>query len=210
MKGQKHAPEFVICKKSEAERYKGDDYDKYLHAKYTVKNVEFDRKRADSKAVTEADRHYFEEAVQEYQENFLGTLEPKTQKEYNRYIEYWLKHFSRKRLSEIIPALIVSHQDKLKKEVIKRKAGGHNDGKVRSATTVNRYIATLSGVMTYCMKKKFWLMYNPCTPVQSLKEPEGVERMLSEEEQKRYIEIVEKDFPKLKLPILLALVSGAR
>ena len=92
VKGQKQAPEFVICKQSEAERYKGDNYDKYLHAKYTEKllekNVEFDRKRADSETVTEADRHYFEEAVQEYQENFLGTLEPKTQKEYNRYIEY--------------------------------------------------------------------------------------------------------------------------
>ena len=74
-------------------------------------------------------------------------------------------------LSEIAPPLIVGYRDRLKQEIIVREKGGNGNGKVKSKATVNRMMATLSGVLTYCMKEKFWINSNPCSSVSSLKKP---------------------------------------
>ena len=190
------------------------EYDSYLDSLYAKKlqelTLEFEREKRIRAATTEADRHFFGEAVLEYRDNHLQTLAPKTQEDYERYLDFWNAELGGMILSEITPPLIVGYRDRLKQEIIVREKGGNGNGKVKSKATVNRMMATLSGVLTYCMKEKFWINSNPCSSVSSLKEPDGKERMLSDEEKDRLFEVAKEHFSKLYLALLIALTTGAR
>jgi len=187
-----------------------DFLDHLYRTRLAEKTLELERDLKKAKGLTEADKHFFDEAVLEYIENHLPHLEPKTRTEYERYLSFWEKELGSKLLSEITPSLIVGFRDRMKKEMIVREEGGRSNNQLRKPSTVNRYLATLSGVLTYCKTEKFWLDFNPCSAVKSLPEGETKERMLSDEEKERLFEVTREDHPRLHLALIIALTTGAR
>ena len=187
-----------------------DFLDSLYRNRLAEKTLEMERDLKKVKGLTEADKHFFDEAVLEYIENHLPHLERKTRIEYERYLSFWEKELGSKLLSEITPSLIVGYRDRMKKEMIVREQGGRSNHQIRKPSTVNRYLATLSGVLTYCKTEKFWLDFNPCSAVKSLPEGETKERMLTDEEKERLFEVTKVDHPRLYLALLIALTTGAR
>ena len=116
-----------------------DFLDKLYRTRLAEKTLEMERDLKIRKGLTEADKHFFDEAVLEYIENHLPHLERKTRIEYERYLGFWEKELGSKLLSEITPSLIVGYRDRMKKEMIVREQGGMSNNKLRKPSTVNRY-----------------------------------------------------------------------
>ena len=201
----------VRGKKIQREPEEIEDFLDHLYrTRLAEKILEMERDLKKAKGLTEADKHFFDEAVLEYIQNHLPHLERKTRIEYERYLSFWEKELGSKLLSEITPSLIVGYRDRMKKEMIVREQGGRSNHQIRKPSPVNRYLATLSGVLTYCKTEKFWLDFNPCSAVKSLPEGETKERMLTDEEKERLFEVTKVDHPRLYLALLIALTTGAR
>ena len=201
----------VRGKKIQREPEEIEDFLDHLYrTRLAEKILEMERDLKKAKGLTEADKHFFDEAVLEYIQNHLPHLERKTRIEYERYLSFWEKELGSKLLSEITPSLIVGYRDRMKKEMIVREHGGRSNHQIRKPSTVNRYLATLSGVLTYCKTEKFWLDFNPCSAVKSLPEGETKERMLTDEEKERLFEVTKIDHPRLYLALMIALTTGAR
>ncbi len=84
-------------------------------------------------------------------------------------------------------------------------------GKPRSNSTVNRYMTTLSVVLSVASREWRLLPYNPLSNFQKLKEPSGRDRFLTESEIERLLNACKESKNKHLYPIvLLALCTGMR
>jgi integrase len=81
----------------------------------------------------------------------------------------------------------------------------------RTPATVNRYLASLSLVLSYAVKECGWLEINPMLRVSKLKEPRGRDRILSKEECERLLLSCAQSKSPYLLPIVtLAISTGMR
>ena len=83
----------------------------------------------------------------------------------------------------------------------------------RTPATVNRYVATLSAVMTYAIKEHSppLLTMNPVTSVTRKSEPKGRTRFLSDAERTALLDACAKSpWKPLQALVLLAITTGAR
>jgi len=84
-------------------------------------------------------------------------------------------------------------------------------GEKRCSATVNRYLSSLSAVLTYAVKELSWISENPCTNLKKLKENSGRDRVLKEEEILELLKACkESHSPYLFCVVLIALTTGAR
>lgn len=84
-------------------------------------------------------------------------------------------------------------------------------GNVKSPSTLNRYLAVLSAVLTFAVKELGWLHENPAFKVSRRPEPKGRVRYLSDDERNRLIEQVKKaKNPFLYPAVMVAISTGAR
>ena len=84
-------------------------------------------------------------------------------------------------------------------------------GKKRTSSTVNRYMASLSAILSYALQNLIWISENPALRLKKLKENPGRDRVLSEEEITRLLKASrESKSPYLYCFILIALTTGAR
>lgn len=103
----------------------------------------------------------------------------------------------------------------------RRWAGTDADGapifkakrKPLSASTINRYAASLAAVFTWAIRRRIapkgW--DHPCRRVERRPEPDGKVRFLSEDERARLLAACKAaSWPKLYLLVLLGLTTGAR
>ena len=98
-------------------------------------------------------------------------------------------------ISELTIELLIDEQDHLIDTPISRKGlkSGAGEGQLRSASSVNRYFATLSAVFKKTIiGRKRWLNTNPCTHVKSEKERPERKRMLSADEKDRMFATLKK------------------
>ena len=94
---------------------------------------------------SEAKRHTLTELIDRYIREVLPT-KPKNARDQVRQLNWWKGEIGRYSLSDVTPALIAQHRDKL--------AGGITvRGKCRSPSTVNRYLAALSVAFTVAVKE---------------------------------------------------------
>lgn len=76
---------------------------------------------------------------------------------------------------------------------------------------MNRYLSSLSAVLTYAVKELSWISENPCTNLKKLKENAGRDRVLTEEEILQLLKACrESHSPYLFCVVLIALTTGAR
>ena len=82
---------------------------------------------------------------------------------------------------------------------------------LRSTSTVSRYLASLSHMLSIAVCEWQWINENPCLKVRKPKSPPGRLRYLSKEELGRIVHECKKSQNKdLYLIFMIALTTGAR
>lgn len=117
---------------------------------------------------------------------------------------WWRKELGPLYLQDVRPAVITEKKQKLLTEPSSR-------GVVRSKSTCNRFLATLSHVMGICMKQWEWVSENPVKKIAREKEPRERTRFLSPEERQRLFDACKQsDNSFLFAFVALLLGSGCR
>lgn len=121
-----------------------------------------------------------------------------------RHLEYWKSRLGEYGLVHITSEL-VGKERKLLADTPTHK------GTKRSAATTNRYMASLSALLTYAARELKWIGENPCLHVMKLKESGGRDRVLSHEEIMRVLAACrESRSPYLFCIVLIGFTTGAR
>ena len=173
-------------------------FDRKTDAKAWIQKVEADIRRGRHHIYADKNRHTFKEAVHRY-------LEEHTVPQAKRgHLLWWMNHFGALYLQDIRPALITEKKQKLLSEL-------NSKGKVRTPSTCNRFLATLSHLLTVCVKQWEWIIENPVSKIAREKEPRERTRFLNPEERKRLIEACQRsDNPLLTTFVVLLLSTGCR
>lgn len=138
---------------------------------------------------------YIKDGVLEHHRSATDTL---------RHLEYW-----KERLGKY--GLVYLTIDHISKERHHLANTPSVKGKMRSAATVNRYMASLSSTLSYATRQLNWMGENPCLKLKKLKEDPGRERILSEEEMERLLLACRRSrSPYLFCIVLISLTTGAR
>ncbi len=148
-------------------------------------------------------KHTFGELVERYRESVVP-FKLKNPSDTLRYLNHWKERLGLYSLNQITADLI----DKHRKELIDTPVVG---GKKRSPATTNRYMATLSAVLTYAVNECEWISINPVSKLKKLKESRGRDRILSQEEVNRLLDACAKSKSPYLLPfVTIAISTGAR
>jgi len=150
-----------------------------------------------------ATKHTLAELIELYIERVLPS-KPKNAKNTLRHLLWWKQELGHLLLAQIRPSLIAEKRDEL-------LAGFVRNGKLRSPSTVVRYLSSLSHVFSKAVKEWEWLRENPVFKIEKPKQAQGRKRVLDEVEQKRLLQACEESGSKdLFLVVALALGTGMR
>ena len=128
----------------------------------------------------------------------------KNERNQTRILQWWRAELGARSLSSITRTVIAEARDKL----AKRKT--RYDRPI-SGSTINRHMASLSGVLKVTVKEFGWLTKNPVTNVRKFAEGKGRERFLTESERDALLEECKASPCTALLPMVqLALATGAR
>ncbi len=178
-------------------------------AREWASQTETDIKRGLYFKTIEAQKHTLAELIDRYIENELHQLKSKAeQNKRTLHLNWWKDKIGAYRLSDITPALLSKYKDLLIKEPSPK---AQNDRTTRTNATANRYIASLSVVLSIAVKEWQWMDENPMSKVSKFKEPKGRTRFLSDDETKALLTACkEASNPLLFLFVFTALSTGAR
>jgi integrase len=189
-------------------RMKGGQYfDRSFKSKTLAKKW-----KRDMESAIEHDRYEFtnpatKHTVTELIDLYIGRVlpsKPKNAKNTLRHLLWWKQELGYLLLAQIRPSLIAEKRDEL-------LAGFVRDGKLRSPSTVVRYLSSLSHVFSKAVKEWEWLRENPVFKIEKPKQAQGRKRVLDEVEQKRLLQACEESGSKdLFLVVALALGTGMR
>lgn len=148
-------------------------------------------------------QHTFEQLVDRYIQD--GILEHhRSADDTHRHLKYW-----KSRLGSY--AIIHINAELLSKERKHLSETPTAKGAKRSAATTNRYMSSLSALLSYASNHLNWLSENPALRLKKLKESRGRDRVLGENEITRLLSAA-KESKSLYLYciILLSITTGAR
>lgn len=130
---------------------------------------------------------------------------PKSYQKQKNQLSWWNKHLGKYFLCHITPSMIAELRDRLLSEKTGR-------GRLRTASTTNRYLAILSLVFNVAVKEWYWLKENPVLKITRSKENKARERYLSKDEITLLLNECRKCMrsPYLYSIVLFALATGAR
>ncbi len=152
---------------------------------------------------SEAKKHTVADMVDRYIENVIPT-KPRNAKACTAQLKWWKLQIGHCLLSDVTPSLIAEQRDKLLKGATLR-------GKLRSPSTVVRYLAALSHAFTVALKEWGWVDDSPMRKVTKPKEPRGRVRFLSDDERAALLLACrESSNPFLYPVVVLALSTGMR
>jgi|TARA_B110000879_G_scaffold179768_1_gene235921 integrase len=145
---------------------------------------------------SESRKRTLAEAIDKYADECLPKLKDPIHRAH--HLKWWRKRLGHTTLSSLNRADVVESRNVLKKSF--------------SEATVNRYLASLSPVLSEAVKEWGWMQSNPCLKVRRYKEPDGRTRFLSDDERNRLLAACDKlpKHPELKLIILIAITTGIR
>lgn len=145
----------------------------------------------------------FGEFIDRYIEKELPKT-PKSLAKQTSQLLWWKKHLGSYFLCHISPSMLAELRDKLLEETTVR-------GKLRSSSTVNRYLAALSQALTIAVKEWGWIKENPLLKISRPREGKARERYLEKEEIHRLlVECRKSKSPYLYGIVIFALGTGAR
>lgn len=151
---------------------------------------------------SEAKKHSVAEAIDRYLIEIMPR-KPRSSSDQTQQLRWWRDAIGFRVLADVTPVLISECRSKL--------LAPDQDGKTRSHSTVNRYTAAFSHVLTIARKEWGWLSEQPMSLVDKLKEPPGRVRFLSDDERKRLLDACKASrTPYLYPLVVLALSTGMR
>ena len=155
----------------------------------------------------ESKKRTLSDAIQKYRKEVLPSLKDISHRE--QHLTWWENDIGHTILADLQTALISESREKIKNTP---SEFGKHKGKLRSEATVNRYLASLSPVLTSAVKEWDWLDSNPCEKVKRGRESRGRVRYLSEEERNAILSACDNqaDYPELITIVLIAICTGAR
>ena len=155
-------------------------------------------------AQEESKAHTINDLVDRYIREDLERLSESDWSVRSHQLEWWKDRIGTLTLNRITPALIAEYRHKLKTEP-------NNKGRIRSGSTVNRYLAALSAVFGIATTEWQWKSENPFARVRRELEPDGRIRFLSGEERIALLNACRASGSKsLYLIVVLALSTGMR
>jgi len=129
---------------------------------------------------------------------------PKAFLKQHQLIQWWKSKLGKYYLAHISPSLIAQYRDELLSQTTRRN-------KLRSPSTVNRYLAALSKAFTLCIKEYGWLKENPTLFITRPPESKAREKYLTLEEISRLLDVCRYSKSQHLYPIVVfALATGAR
>lgn len=151
----------------------------------------------------EAKKHTLAQLIDRYLVDVLPTKRKCVQRQ-GAQLNWWKNQIGSYLLSDISPALIAEHRDKLLR-------GTTNRNNTRSPATVVRYMAALSHAFTIAINEWGWIEDSPISKVTKPKEPRGRTRFLNEDERLKLLQACkESQNPYLYPIVVLALSTGMR
>lgn len=145
----------------------------------------------------------FSELVDRYIQ-FELPKKPKSFDKQKKQLLWWKSHLGPYYLRLLTSSLIAEVRDKL-------LVGHSRRGKVRSNSTVNRYLAALSHAFTIAVKEWGWCEENPVLKVRKLKEGKARDVYLEKEEISRLLDACKNSKSRhLYSVVVLALTTCAR
>lgn len=173
-------------------------FDRKTDAKDWIRKVEADIRCGRHQLYSEGKRHTFAEAVDRYcKEQIISVVK-------RGHLLWWKKELGPLYLQDVRPAIITEKKQKLLTEPTQK-------GIIRSKSTCNRFLATLSHLMSVCFKQWEWVAENPVKKIPREKEPRERTRFLSPEERHRFLEACKQsDNPLLFTFVVLLLSTGCR
>jgi integrase len=159
--------------------------------------------------VNESDKHSLNDAIERYKRVKAPKL--KDPHDHDTRLAWWSEHYGARTLSQIRPALISLAKEKLLSETFSRSKRPDAKAYPRSPATVNRYLASLSVVLSNCAGEWQWMQVSPLGAVDKLKESRGIVRMLSDAERKALHAACRQSANRMLHTIMtVALGTGAR
>ena len=162
---------------------------------------------------SEAKKHTLSELIDRYIENEL----PKRKSDINKFkmqLNWWQNKIGSYYLSRLTPAVLTETKELLEKERSSKPQKGRT---TRTPATVNRYLSTLSIVLSYACNEYGWLDENPMHKVRKNKEVANKDRYLTPDEIERLLhacknyELKTENYNnEMYLFVLIALSTGAR
>ncbi len=146
-----------------------------------------------------ATKHTLAELIDLYTSRVLP-LKPRNAKNTLRHLLWWRWELGHLLLVQLRPSLIAEKRDEL-------LAGFVRDGKLRSPSTVVRYLSSLSHVFSKAVKEWEWVRENPVLKIEKPKQAQGRKRVLDEVEQKRLLQACEESSSK-DLFLIVAIALG--
>jgi len=153
----------------------------------------------------EAKRHTLGELIDRFILQWLPK-HPKHQAKQTALLTWWKNRLGHLLLSDLTSSVIADGRDALLSETTKRK-------RLRTSSTVNRYLASLSKALSIAVKEWGWLDDSPMRKVSKPRETPGRERFLSLEEKDKLLDACKRSdnsflFPLVSLSLLTAMRFG--
>lgn len=154
-----------------------------------------------------ASRTLFAEAVARYKDSVLADVRERSRRTREQHLEYFVGRFAGRMLSEVTADRVAEARDDLAASKFTRG----KSKSVRSGSTVNRYLATLSHLFTVAQREWRLVDRNPVKEVSRKKEGKGRVRYLVDAEREALLEACEaSEWQPLKALVQLAITTGAR
>ena len=150
-------------------------FDRKTDAKAWIQKVEADIRRGRHQLYSEAKRHTFGEAVERYCKEQAISIAKRG------HLNWWHKELGALYFQDVRPAVVNEKKQKLLSEPNKK-------GKIRTKSTCNRFLATLSHLMNICVNQWEWAEENPIKKIPREKEPRERTRFLTSYERHQFLE----------------------
>lgn len=182
-------------------------FDRLTDARTWAGKIESDMRTGRYIDISENIKHTLADLIDKYIKEKLPQRKTE-QKAFKNRLLWWRERIGDKLLREITPRLIAEQRDILLSEPSIKSTVNHY---ARTGATVNRYLATLSIVLTKGVREWGWLSENPALNVDKCRENRGRTRFLTKEEQARLLDACkEGTTPLLYMLVVIALSTGAR
>lgn len=187
-------------------------FSKLTDARIWISENETPRKKGKHIKESVANKYTVSELIDRYTNNELNERKS-DQEKFKMHLNWWKSQIGAYYLSSLDNIMLTEYRDRLTKErcLIPRKGMSPKEStKTRSNATVNRYMATLSTVLSVAVKEYGWIDENPMLKVVKKKEPRGRIRFLEDKEVEKLLTECQKQSYELYLCVLIALSTGAR
>lgn len=179
-------------------------FDRKTDAKIWAQEIETAMRKGKHSKTSQAKKKTLADTIDRYIQNELPHRKSDHQK-FKMQLSWWKEHLGSYFLADITPSILAEYRDKLQKEPSSR------GNKPRTNATVNRYMASLSIVLSITAREWEWIESNPMLKVNKKKEDRGRIRFLSDEERNALLHECEKATnPLIYLLVVIALSTGAR